>query len=270
MSAKHFLSTFAATLIASCTYGSGATYTIKNGVADWTSAASYEENEKPSSGDYVHLRSGCAVTLDAADTDSWALVETLARIIPQGPTSKLTVNVTSGDATLTTPFSDCNKTETTTVTAADYSKGEFVKTGVGNLNLGTGGGRFNDASGNRCDYYCTVTVEAGTITLPQEVTTGGWFHYGKVSVSNGATIVIMKTAPAATTVWPNTCFRMLFGEGTLTSTGNRSLMVNGFRISEQSTFAGKLSGTLSWYQSGRVMLTGTESDATGDFNVYCH
>ena len=78
--------------------------TILSGASDWTVGESYQGGQAPVAGDNVIVPADTAVTLDAADTASWALVESLARLIPEANTSVLTVRVETAEAKLTTPF----------------------------------------------------------------------------------------------------------------------------------------------------------------------
>ena len=259
---------FLAAAICACSLAAvAATRTLKNGVSDWTLPASYDEGVAPVANDLVALPADRAVTLDASDTASWALVESLARIIPAADTSVLTVNVASGEATLTTPFSDCQQADDTSGNPAYYGIGTLVKTGAGNLNLGSSAGRYRSTGGGYFDYYAALTIQSGTVTLPQEVTLGGSLYYGPVAISNGATLVAMKTAA---TVYPSTMVWQLTGEGTVTSSGTRPINVRAWRKADGCEFAGKISGSLPWNQSGRVKLTGTASDTTGKFSLYCN
>ena len=260
------------TTIVTCTMSLAAlaaTRTLKDGVSDWTKQDSYDEGVAPTANDIVALPADRAVTLDASDSASWALVESLERIIPEGDTSVLTVNVSSGDATLTTPFSSSQEVEADN--APVYSgTGCIVKTGSGNLNLGSSAGRYRATGGNYFDHYAALTIRSGTVTLPQEVARAGNFYYGPTAISNGATLVAMKLSDPALTVYPVTWLWKLVGEGTVTSSGTRPLGVRAWRIADMHEFAGKFSGTLPFTLTGRIRLTGTQSDATSVFTVYCN
>ena len=252
-----------------CSHSAVASFTLKDGVSNWTLPGSYEEGNVPSSNDLVQLPAGRTVTLDSSDDTSWALVESLQRIVPEDDTSVFTVNVSSGDATLTTPFSNSTMSDEGG-NPAYFGVGTFVKTGAGDLNLGSSAGRFCGANGNRYDYYVRLTIMAGTVKLPQEVETSGNFFYGPVAISNGATLVIMKLKDGVSAVYPLTHVWKLAGEGTVMSAGTRPLNIRAWRKGDMSVFAGKLSGTLAYYSSGRVKLTGVESDTTGRFTAYCN
>ena len=246
-----------------------ATRTLKDGVSDWTKEDSYDEGVVPTANDVVALPADRAVTLDASDSASWALVESLERIVPEGDTSVLTVNVSSGDATLTTPFSSSQEVEANG--APVYSgTGCIVKTGSGNLNLGSSAGRYRAAGGNYFDYYAALTIRSGTVTLPQEVDRAGNLYYGPTAISNGATLVAMKLSDSAPAVYPVAWLWKLVGEGTVTSYGTRQLGVRAWRSSDMHEFAGKFSGTLPFALTGRIRLTGTQSDSTSVFTVYCN
>ena len=242
--------------------------TIKNGASDWTAGNSYEGGVAPVAGDNVLIPADTCVTLDASDSDSWSLVESLARIIPLADTSVLTVNVASA-AKLTTPFA----IDTSSADFGDYRHaysglGEFVKAGTGNLEIGGATSRFL-CSGRRMEYNTRLTVREGTLTLPQNVTTGASLCYGPTTIEAGATVVGITVDPAyASSAWPKFSFYTLSGEGTVTSSGPRPFNVDAVQGKATSVFAGKLSGTLTPYVSGALELTGTESDTTRAFTCY--
>ena len=232
------------------------TFTLRNGVTDWTLPDSYVENAKPTENAIVHLPANCTVTLDSADSKSWTLAESFERIIPADPTSRLVVNVSSGEALLTVPFSSSN------VKDVGFENGVLEKTGDGNLIIGGAEGRYYSSAANsteRYDYYTALLVSAGTLTLPQNVTTGGSHRYGKVTIAESATLMNLTVHPdLSKSIWPSVYFRGLSGSGTLTSASGRPVQVDG-----TSVFEGKLSGTLNLYVNGRMTLLGTESDTTG-------
>ena len=233
------------------------TFTLRNGVSDWTLPDSYVENAKPTENAIVHLPANCTVTLDSADSKSWTLAESFERIIPADPTSRLVVNVSSGEASLTVPFSSTNVSG-----SEDHVKGVLEKTGEGNLIIGGAEGRYYSSAANsteRYDYYTALLVSAGTLTLPQNVTTGGSHRYGKVTIAESATLMNLTVHPdLSKSIWPSVHFCGLSGSGTLTSASGRPVQVAGVNV-----FEGKLSGSLNLYVNGRMTLPGTESDTTG-------
>ena len=234
------------------------TFTLRNGVTDWTLPGSYVENAKPTENAIVHLPANCTVTLDSADSESWTLAESFERIIPADSTSRLVVNVSSGEASLTVPFSSTNVSG-----SEDHVKGVLEKTGEGNLIIGGAEGRYYSSAANstteRYDYYTALLVSSGTLTLPQNVTTGGSHRYGKVTIAESATLMNLTVHPdLSKSIWPSVYFRGLSGSGTLTSASGRPVQVDG-----TSVFEGRLSGVLNLYVNGRITLLGTESDTTG-------
>ena len=167
------------------------------------------------------------------------------------------VNVSSGEALLTVPFSSTNVPG-----SEDHVKGVLEKTGEGNLIIGGAEGRYYSSAANsteRYDYYTALLVSAGTLTLPQNVTTGGSHRYGKVTIAKSATLMNLTVHPdLSKSIWPSVFFRGLSGSGTLTSASGRPVQVDGVNV-----FEGKLSGTLNLYVNGRMTLPGTESDTAG-------
>lgn len=229
------------------------TFTFRNGASDLNDENSYLEGVRPGLNDQVILPANCTVTLDSSDSVSWAIAEGLDRIIPEDATSRLVVNVDSGEAHLTVPFSASN------VSDGDCDKGVLEKTGAGNLVIGGAQGRFcATGSTERYDYYVSIVVSAGTLTLPQNVTTGGAQHYGKLSIAKAATLMNLSVSPDVNNIWPSAQFAELSGSGTLTSKGPRPVQVGG-----TSVFSGKLSGDINLYVNGRMTLSGSDSDTTG-------
>lgn len=223
--------------------------TIKNGVANWNLSSSYQEGRLPSNGENVIIPEGIAVTLDASDVDSWSLVSNLGRIVPSASNSKLIVNVGTGEATLTTPFAAQNVQSSSDI-------GELVKTGAGTLLLCSVGKFVNQDNGARCDYYVSLTVEAGTLRLPQNVSTAGNFWYGDIVLGENGTLETIALAPGVT-IYPNMVVRTLTGSGTVTGTSDRQLQVGG-----TCTFSGKVTGTAVLAVNGKVELVGTASDTS--------
>jgi len=222
---------------------------IKDGATDWNSLSSYQEGRLPSANENVIIPAGATVTLDVSDSDSWDLVATLGRIVPTDAGSRLVVNVGSGEATLTTPFAAQN-------VFSDSDVGELVKDGAGTLALGAVGKYVNQEKGTRCDYYVSLTVNAGKIRLPQNVSTAGNFWYGDIVLAENGTLETISLA-SGVTIYPNMSVRTLTGTGTVTGTSDRQLQVSG-----TCTFAGKVTGAAVLAVSGRVSLTGTASDTS--------
>ena len=222
---------------------------INDGTTNWNSPSSYQEQRLPSANENVIIPAGATVTLDASDADSWRIVSNLGRIIPSDAGSKLVVNVGSGEATLSTPFAAQNAT-------ANSDVGELVKAGGGTLALGSVGKYSNAENGARCDYYVAVTVNAGTLRLPQNVTTAGNFWYGNVVLGENGTLETISVAAGAT-IYPNMHVRTLTGSGTVTGTSDRQLQIGG-----TCTFSGKVTGAAMLAVGGRVSLTGTTSDTS--------
>ena len=83
-------------LCAACTL-QGGTFTVKDGVRDWTLPGSYEEGIAPSAADdVIQIPENTTVYLDLttdAGRASLALVNTVQRIVPLSPTSVLDVTV---------------------------------------------------------------------------------------------------------------------------------------------------------------------------------
>ena len=240
-----------------------ATRTLKNGVSDWTLPESYDEGIAPVANDLVALPAGRTVTLDASDTASWALAESLQRIVPSGTNSVFTVNVASGDATLTVPFAAGSDGDSQV-----WTNGCLRKTGGGNLFLGSADGtkRYIAADGYGSDYFSSIAVEEGSLTLPQEIDRAGNFRYGSLYVASGAVFTNIALKSGVTSIYPNMNVTGISGSGTVSSISTRPLQVNG-KGKRASVFDGKISGTLCWYQNGECTFTSNQSDSTGAFTI---
>ena len=236
----------AAALLSAC----GAEFNIRDGVSDWDSASSYEENAKPGQDDVVVIPDGTRVTLNAADSASWALVGKLARIRPKTDASVLVVNVDSGNPTFPTIFT---QREGSTVTSG---KGKLVKTGDGSLTLGDYFREYGGSSGTlNYDYYATLVVSNGVLKLPQQLSNAFWVY--RLEIARGATLVLGKS---------DTYPRAYVGEGTITtefSSPYSKLMLSN-NESERFDFAGVITGKVRLCPELAYMnLMGVDSD----FNV---
>ena len=157
-------------------------YEWVRGATDWADAASYTNTAvaavntvMPGASDDVDIPANCTVTLDCDNAAHLAAVNKIGRIRPMTSTSFFVVKVSDGkETTLNTKVNFDN-----TANYAAWMKGGIVKRGEGTLILGSNGGNY--------DYFTDITVEKGTLKLPQE-TTGSWRYYDIIAVSNGATL----------------------------------------------------------------------------------
>ena len=258
------LSLIVATFFVFSLSATAATRTIKDGVSNWTLPSSYDENAVPTANDSVVLLAGRTVTLDSSDDASWALAESLNRIVPTGTNSVFIVNVDSNDAMLTVPFSSSN------VSDSNHTNGCLRKTGGGNLFLGKPNGEKRyvggSATGEGYDYFSRIEAIEGAVTFPQEVDRGGTFRYGVLYIANGAVISNVAVKSGVSEVYPNIQVCGLFGSGTVSSAGKRALQIAGTGV-ESSVFDGKISGSLVVQQNGKATYTSTQSDSSGAFQV---
>ena len=152
------------------------------GSTDWTDAGSYTNaavaavnTTVPGAGDELAIPERCTVTLDCANAADLEVANRLARIRPLTGSSYLVVTVPpNSEATL-----DAKVNFDNTANYSAWMKGGIVKRGDGTLILGSSAGNY--------DYFTDITVEKGTLKLPQE-TDGSWRYYDILAVSNGATL----------------------------------------------------------------------------------
>ena len=252
-------------LCAACTL-QGGTFTVKDGVRDWTLPASYEEGAVPSDADdVIQIPENTTVYLDLttdAGRASLALVNTVQRIVPLSPTSVLDVTVGEDQDVqrLERPFTYAH----INYDATHIKWGELIKRGGGELELANGNGTTTTR-----DFMTKITVKEGTLALPQQ-----WpriCYVAALTVDAGATLVTAFNADSpgsSSNTW--TVYYTLQGGGTIT---NRSPS-SAYRLESFSgstgdcgTFRGKITGNITLYNAGYVDFTGTASDTKWDFNL---
>ena len=255
-----------------------ATFWIKDGTTDWTKASSYrDENnsadvtDPPGAGDLVVIPAGTTtVYLDASDTASWALVNSLAQIAPRGTSSKIVVTVSEGEATISTPISLFSTTipGVSTYTSTAWQYGTIVKLGNGTLNLASVG---NKKSSNSCyDYFTALDVQAGTVFLPQGCTEKLSCYFGRVSVAAGATLFTCRHTQE-TTSSAATYMKSLSGGGSVTNACEEGLSTStdkqyylGINGSEtNAVFSGRIGGAIRLIVLGMFNTPGTNNTNTG-------
>ena len=230
------------------------------GATDWTDPASYtntavaEVNTSvPGAGDVVAIPAGCTATLDCDNSADLDVVNSLSKIRPLTSSSYFVVVVSAekGEVTLMPKvnFADSTAYE-------GWYLGGIVKKGSGTLILGSGGGHY--------DYFTDITVEKGTLKLPQNASQYSWRFYDMIAVSNGATLFtcadVNKAGAALTAPFA------LVGEGVVTNDCSaRSFLevLNNGRVWSHE-FAGQLTGNIM-LNNGRSYfnLTGTNNTFYG-------
>ena len=230
------------------------------GSTDWTDAGSYTNTAVaavnttvPGEGDELAIPDKCTVTLNCDNAADLAVANRLERIRPLTGSSYLVVIVSTGkEATLNAKVNFDN-----TSNYAAWYKGGIVKRGGGTLILGSGTGY--------ADYFTDITVEEGTLKLPQETSSWAWRWYDLIAVSNGATLFTCSTADKSV---GNTLTAPygLIGEGTVTNDCTTKcfleILNNGRTWSHE--FAGQLTGNIRLNNGrSRFDLTGTNNTFYG-------
>ena len=252
-------------LCAACTL-QGGTFTVKDGVRDWTLPASYEEGAVPSDADdVIQIPENTTVYLDLttdAGRASLALVNTVQRIVPLSPTSVLDVTVGEDQDVqrLERPFTYAH----INYDATHIKWGELIKRGGGELELANGHG-----SPTTRDFMTKITVKEGTLALPQQ-----WpriCYVAALTIDAGATLVTAFNAGSpgsSSNTW--TVYYTLQGSGTITNRSPSSayrLEAFSGSTGDCGTFSGKITGNITLYNAGYVDFTGTASDTKWDFNL---
>lgn len=228
------------------------------GATDWTAAASYANADGtaagcvPSAGDELAVPENCTVTLDCDNAEHFAVANALARVRPLTSSSFFVVKVSDGKELTFNPKINYNDAWS----YAGWYKGGLVKRGSGILILGSGTGAY--------DYMTDITVEEGTLKLPQNAAQWAWRYYDIIAVSNGATLFTCSdvnkdgktlTAPLG-----------IIGDGTVTNDCSAEcfLEILGSGRNWSHEFSGRLTGNIM-LNNGRThfYLTGTNNTFNG-------
>ena len=249
--------TFCASVLFAALSAMGAEYYWVPGATDWTAKESYANadgtaaGKVPSPGDELAIPENCTVTLDCDNAAHFEIANKLERIKPLTSSSFIVMKVSEGNVVTFTP--KVNAEESSTSTVNTYSGG-IVKHGSGTLILGSG-------DGNN-DYFTCITVEEGTLKLPQNVKRWNWRWYDLIAVSNGATLFTCSHPDGSALTAPFG----LVGEGIVTNDCAKVcyLEVLGNMRAWSHEFAGKLTGNICLLNGrSRFDLSGTENTFYG-------
>ena len=251
-----------------------ATNTLVNGATNWNLPASWAEQSVPSANDVALIPANATVYLDLTTEDgvaSLALANTLQRIIPLSPASRLVVTVGADDVrVLERPF---NAAVLGRSNVENLKKGELVKMGQGELRLRNGNG-----SNTVDDFYTSITVSEGTLVLPQD--RNMICYVRTLTVARDATLVTARNeANDASNASCWTVFFYLYGEGTITNrypgtSYSYRFEPFGGSASEHGSFGGRITGRVQVHCHGYQAFTG-KSDTTSPFKcetgmLYAH
>ena len=212
---------------------------------DWTDEENYDPEGVPAAGDNLIIPTNTTIRLVSTDMASWEVADRLDYIRPETETSFIEVNVPAGEEALLKCGISWNH--------ADYrsnDKGGLIKTGDGWLQLMKNNGQRT--------YYTSITVDAGVLRAPTNVTSSGLFQFDRLNVKAGSTFYLA-------TGWQNSAHpvsvcRQLTGTGLVT---NDTTYTWGelFEIesSLNSEFAGTLGGRIRLNVKAKLSLTGTNN-----------
>ena len=225
----------------------------------FTNHLNYADTENlPGDGDTLVVPADTTIYITNAAQVEY--VSRLTRIHPSAPSSRIVVDVPSGgDWHLRCGVSSVKLNGAGN---KDFVNGELVKRGEGTLTLGEGGKLpASNSAATIYDAWTGLTVEGGTLALPQSVSNNWNFYCGYVTVSNGATFHLAERA-AGYDKGSATYLRGLFGDGTVCCNQVLTFTLMGESNQRVSDFNGKITGcpSFSVYNGGTVNLWGTNSD----------
>ena len=199
----------------------------------------------PDADDNVYVEANTTVTLDYDPDDAAKLAScnAFAGVWRVRPRANTTFNITVKEGEVF-PLS-CSISLGTS--EANYIAGHIVKLGKGELDLNCVG---VNVSGDYYDYYCELTVEDGAVRLPQSGV-DDHYHLGRVTVNGDGKLFIANSGTSNSTE-----LYELFGDGTVT---NDNATSSRLKITNYGEFSGRIGGTISYYSSGLLLLTGTDS-----------
>ena len=236
------------------------TWTGAAGDGDFANKQNYADAESaPGENDTFILPAD--TTIYITNAAQVAYVSQFTRIHPVAPSSRIIVDVPEGgDWHISCGISSVK------LNAAgnkDFVNGELVKRGKGKLTIGEEAKLVASNSSNTIyDGWTGLTVEEGTLALPQNISRYWNFYCGYVTVSNGATFHLAELGAGYSGDGATTYLRGLFGDGTVCVNQVLTFTLMGESNQRVSDFNGKITGcpAFSVYNGGTVNLWGTNSD----------
>ena len=236
---------------------SAAEYYWVPGATDWSAKESYANADGtaagcvPSADDELAIPANCTVTLDCDNAAHFEIANRLERIKPLTSSSFIVIKVSDGKVVTFAPKVNAEKASAST---GNLYSGGIIKHGSGTLIFGSG-------EGNN-DYFTCITVEEGTLKLPQNVKRWNWRWYDLIAVSNGATLFTCSNPEGDALTAPFG----LVGEGLVTNDCAKTcyLEVLGNMRNWSHEFAGQLTGNICLLNGrSRFDLSGTENTFYG-------
>ena len=241
-----------------CVAGAAEYYWVP-GATDWTSSASYANADGsaagcvPTENDELAIPENCTVTLDCDNAEHFAIANKLARVRPLTESSYFVVKVSEGKEVTFNPMINYLGNGS----YDEWYRGGLIKRGLGTLILGSGS--------NAHAYFTDITVEEGTLKLPQNAPNQSWRYYDLIAVSNGATLFTCSTADGITGK-TMTAPLGLIGEGTVTNdcAAECFLEILGSGRIWSHEFAGRITGSILLNNGyTHFNLTGTRNTFRG-------
>ena len=235
----------------------GATYTWVPGSTDWGSPSSYTGvpgGGVPGEGDVVVIPSGCTISVSANDTTAWNRFDVIAQIRPTDDTSVLEITLEQGETKELRCCFSCLEDISRVPSVFPEATGFLVKKGSGTLLLTAVPSALVTA---RVAYFDNMTVEGGTLKMPQALTGQAKYYVGAVAVSNAATFVVAHCTGTSTSLY--TTPQAIFGEGMITNESTATCLLfecGSGQVPRKSVFGGVISSNISLTHAGNMHLTG--------------
>lgn len=249
---RHIILT-ACTAVSVTVFADPVNFTLKTSVSgtdfDWGDGRNYDGGTAPTEGSYVTIPEGVDAKL-SADSESWTFVtNTIARILPLTPTSRLVVDVAEN----TVAGLPCEVTINGTIGDSYSNKGNLTKTGNGELRL------LADGVGS---YYTIHVVSNGVLTLFQDGVSGDKYHFDGLFVASNAVINAVGNGGI-------TNCRRFSGEGTINGSGTGRIQTTS-SLTNKSVFHGVFTGFEDdfLFIASPVELWNTNSTASGVVKVF--
>ena len=212
---------------------------------DWTDGENYVGGTAPSANDTVVV-GNATVRLSNADSASFSLASSLARIQPTNANAKIEFTIDGADAT-----SSFGASIRYHETSDSDRRGTIVKKGAGRLEL--------TCDDSTVAYATDMVVEQGVLSVANSGISGQNAFFGVVAVSNNASFFTRTTG--------RTWLARITGDGTVTnsSAGSQISIWGGSYADpvELTTWMSKL----GYYSPGRVMIRRTDN-TFGNFYVF--
>ena len=228
----------------------------------WKEPSFFEPAEVPDKDDEVEIPNNVTVKINpSTDPDSWSVITSLKRLRPLGAATRMEITVPGGSSSVLGCAINYAGAE-----ESNWKYGTLVKLGEGELEI-TSTNRYTKAGNTyNYDYFTCFDVCEGALRMPRISAKPSYLEYGRIAVSNGATLFASATLDSKVSVYMRV--RQLFGDGLVTNdcytAGASALRPFG---DNYSVFSGVIAGNMSISTQGRIDLTGENTLIEGTFSA---